>query len=240
VAPPPPPIVPPPPAPVAPVAPPPVAPPPAPVPPPSAAGTPVATGPAADRADDGPGDAGPGTEDDTDTDTDTATDADTETGSEPGASTADGPTVDGVRCPEGHANPPGSTTCRVCGGAVTDTVVTAVTRPSLGTLLVEGGEEIELDRPVLIGRRPPDEATIDGEDAQIVTLGGSDALSRSHAQFRFDGWAVQVVDLGSANHTYVTAPGADPVRLRADEPFTIEPGSVVSLADAVRITFDAS
>ena len=112
-------------------------------------------------------------------------------------------------------------------------------RPVRGHLQIEDGERIALDRPVLFGRRPPESVTIDDDEARIVTLAGSDALSRSHAQFQFDGSAVQVVDLGSANHTYVTAPGSDPVRLRENEPFTLEPGSVVSLADAVRITFEA-
>jgi pSer/pThr/pTyr-binding forkhead associated (FHA) protein len=112
-------------------------------------------------------------------------------------------------------------------------------QPTHGHLQIEGGERIALDRPVLFGRRPPETATIDDNDARVVTLAGSDALSRSHARFRFDGDDVQVEDLDSANHTYVTAPGSDPVRLRPNEPFTIEPGSVVSLADVVRITFEA-
>lgn len=111
--------------------------------------------------------------------------------------------------------------------------------PTRGHLQIEDGERIALNRPVLFGRRPPDAVTIDDVEARVVTLSGSDALSRSHAQIRFDGDAVQVVDLGSANHTYVTAPDGEPVRLREHEPFTIEPGSVISLADAVRITFEA-
>lgn len=111
-------------------------------------------------------------------------------------------------------------------------------RPVHGYLQIEDGERIVLDRPVLFGRRPPESVTIDDTEARVVTLAGSDALSRSHAQIRVDGTDVQVVDLGSANHTYVTAPGGDPVRLRENEPFTIEPGSVISLADAVRVTFD--
>ena len=110
--------------------------------------------------------------------------------------------------------------------------------PVHGYLQIEDGERNVLDRPVLFGRRPPETATIDDTEARVVTLAGSDALSRSHAQVRFDGTDVQVVDLGSANHTYVTAPGGDPVRLRENEPFTVEPGSVISLADAVRVTFD--
>jgi hypothetical protein len=235
-----------------------VPPPPPPVPPPATTGT--IPGPAARATDDEPddgepgtgptadagtepdttdttaGDTGTGTDTDTDTDSDTDTDTD---GDGDGDGDGERPTVDAVRCPDGHPNPPGSGTCRTCDRAITDDAVESIERPSLGALQIKDGERIELERPVLIGRRPPESATIGDEEATVVTIAGSDALSRSHAEVRLDGWTVQVVDLGSVNHTYVTAPGADPVRLRPDEPFAIEPGAIVNLGAAVEITYEA-
>ena len=47
-----------------------------------------------------------------------------------------------------------------------------------------------------------------------------------------------VVDLGSITGTVVTLPGQQPVRLRAHDPFTIVPGTMISVADEVSARFD--
>ncbi len=53
-----------------------------------------------------------------------------------------------------------------------------------------------------------------------------------------DGWHVLVRDLGSTNGTTVTLPGQEPVRLRPTEDQGIEPGTVVTLADEVVLTYE--
>ena len=47
-----------------------------------------------------------------------------------------------------------------------------------------------------------------------------------------------VRDLGSTNGTTVTLPGEEPVRLRPTEDQGIEPGSVITLADEVSLTYE--
>ena len=169
-------------------------------------------------------------------DSDPEAEAETETETDAEASA---PQVDAIHCPSGHPNPPDAATCRICATTITDSTVTEIDRPVLGRLANAAGDDLDLDRPILIGRQPPETATIAGEDARIVTIADADtALSRSHAEIRLTGWDVQVVDLGSTNHTYVTLPDEDPVQLRPDEPFTIPVGTVVSLGVAVRLTYE--
>ncbi len=159
-----------------------------------------------------------------------------ESGSAPSHS---GPQVDAVHCPAGHPNPPAAQVCRACAADIVDRTVTEIERPTLGRLARADGDDITLDQPVLIGRKPPESAIIDGVEAHVVTIADADtALSRSHAQIRLDGWDVEVVDLGSTNHTYVTIPGDDPVELQPNEPFTVPVGAVVSLGAAVRLTYE--
>jgi hypothetical protein len=117
--------------------------------------------------------------------------------------------------------------------------VTSIPRPVLGVLRVEGGDDIVLDGPVLIGRKPTPGAVIDGEPARAVRIPDPDTvLSRTHVEIRLVDWQVQVVDRDSMNHTYVTLPGQDPTQLRPAEPFPIPVGTVVSLGDAVRLTYE--
>ena len=51
-------------------------------------------------------------------------------------------------------------------------------------------------------------------------------------------WQVQIVDRDSMNHTYVTVPGHAPTQLRPAEPFPIPLGTVVSMGDSVRFTYE--
>lgn len=152
------------------------------------------------------------------------------------AAAADGPLVQAVHCDQGHANPVHSSTCRSCGGAIGDRTVTRVPRPNLGELVFDTGMRVQLDRGAVLGRKP--KAASD-PGAHLVTLPDPEsALSRSHAEIRIEDWQVQVVDLGSTNHTYVEIPGEAPVRLMANEPCVIVPGTKVNLGDCVTFTFE--
>jgi hypothetical protein len=75
----------------------------------------------------------------------------------------------------------------------------------------------------------------------VVRLPDPDTvLSRTHVEIRLVDWQVQVVDRDSMNHTYVTLPGQGPTQLRPTEPFPIPVGTVVSLGDAVRLTYEVA
>jgi hypothetical protein len=147
--------------------------------------------------------------------------------------------VRAVRCPTGHANPPTSTTCRMCGQAVTDTTVMTIPRPVVARLVFDSGLIVDVDRPQLIGRRPssPPEAE---EIPNLVTIPSPDSeISRAHAAVRVEGWDVLVEDVGSTNGTEVRLPGRDPVRLREHDPVLVVSGTEVILAAVVRFQVEA-
>lgn len=150
-----------------------------------------------------------------------------------------GPTLPAVHCSAGHPNAPQAVRCRSCGGAIVDRQVTIVERPTLGRLLFDDGLVVEIDRPVLIGRKP----TVDGAPAdppRLVTLPDPEgALSRTHLELRLEGWEVLAVDRQSLNGTMLTVPGSDPTYLRPLEPVVITDGTVLTLAEARSCTFRA-
>lgn len=115
-----------------------------------------------------------------------------------------------------------------------------VARPVLGVLrLATGGEPISLDRAVILGRAPDPEAGTGAGRANAIKVDspGRD-VSRSHAEFRADGWQLVVTDLGSANGTTVAQPSAPPFRLERNGSAAVEPGAVVTLADEVSFRYE--
>lgn len=152
-----------------------------------------------------------------------------------------GPPIHAVRCPDGHLNAPHAGRCRSCSAPVTEQAPITVPRPALGILRLSTGDEIVLDRPVLMGRSPSVDRMISGERPHVVKLPspGQD-ISRNHVEVRVDGWHVFVTDLNSTNGTVVERPNAEPERLRPANAVMIEPGTTVNLADEVSFTFIAT
>ncbi len=153
---------------------------------------------------------------------------------------ADRPLVPAVLCPAGHPSPPHSARCRTCDREVAPQEPVPVPRPPLGVLRLSTGGSVSLDRGVLLGRAPRGDADQPaGARPHVLRVGGPDRdISRNHAEFVLEGWQVLVRDLGSTNGTTVTRPGQPPVRLRSGEPLEIEPGTVVSLADEVVLSYE--
>jgi hypothetical protein len=152
-----------------------------------------------------------------------------------------GPVVPALICSLGHVNPPSSRACRRCGASLPHDPV-PVPRPVLGVLRLSLGDQIALDRGVLMGRNPrTDIGAFDGaERPHVVKLpsAGGD-ISRTHLKVTLDGWHVLVTDLNSTNGTLVTLPGRDPEQLRAGEPLLIQPGTVVTLAVGIDFRYEA-
>lgn len=120
-----------------------------------------------------------------------------------------------------------------------DRTISTIVRPSLGRLRFDTGGAIELDRPALLGRKPPDDQLVNGERAVAVAIPDPEhALSRLHLEVRLEGWAVVVVDRRSTNASIVTLPDAPPARLAPDEPRTIVPGTTIRLGDVVTLTYE--
>ena len=152
----------------------------------------------------------------------------------------DRPVVLAVLCPAGHPSPPHAGTCRTCGREIPPQQPFPTPRPSLGVLRISSGGSVPLDRGVLLGRAPRvNEELPANQRPHLLRVGGPDRdISRNHAEILLEGWHVLVRDLGSTNGTTVTLPGQEPVRLRPTEDQGIEPGTVVTLADEVELTYE--
>ncbi|SHG99341.1 FHA domain-containing protein [Jatrophihabitans endophyticus] len=152
-----------------------------------------------------------------------------------------GPMVHAFACPRGHLNPPYAGNCRICDEPIPPQEGFAAPRPSLGVLRLSTGDTVPLDRDVVLGRAPfhADENAASRPHLVQLASPGND-ISRSHLRVNLENWFVQVTDLGSTNGTVVTLPDQAPVRLRPHDPFTILPGTTVTIADEVTLRFEVS
>lgn len=147
------------------------------------------------------------------------------------------PMVHARTCPNGHLNPPHAHECRVCHTEISSESLLRARRPPMGVLVLREGKQFALDRTVVIGRAPtaPNRAT---QVPGLIAVEGRD-VSRNHLELRIEDWSVLAVDLNSANGTTVTLPDRLPVRLRANDPMLIVPGTTISLADDVELRYEA-
>ena len=136
--------------------------------------------------------------------------------------------------------PPHAGRCRTCGREIPPQQPTPIPRPPLGVLRISTGGVVPLDRGVLLGRSPRvNEELAPNQRPHLIRVGGVDRdISRNHAEVVLEGWHVLVRDLGSTNGTTVALPGEEPVRLRPTEDQGIEPGTVITLADEVSLTYE--
>lgn len=153
----------------------------------------------------------------------------------------DRPVVLAVLCPAGHHSPPHAGRCRSCGREIPPQQPVPIPRPALGVLRISTGGVVPLDRGVLLGRAPRvNEELAPNQRPHLIRVGSVDRdISRNHAEVVLEGWHVLVRDLGSTNGTTVALPGEEPVRLRPTQDQGIEPGSVITLADEVSLTYEA-
>jgi len=155
---------------------------------------------------------------------------------------AGGPTVWAVYCPQGHASPPYSPTCRICRMALPPhQQPVSVPRPALGQLKLGDGRVVILDRGAVFGRSPRADASgntgAGGVPPHLVKVMLPD-ISRLHTEVRLEEWQVLVRDLGSANGSYLTLPGGRPQQMRPMEEYALEPGAVVSLAGSINLNYE--
>lgn len=148
-----------------------------------------------------------------------------------------GPTVRAVRCPAGHPTPEHVPTCRVCRRTVVDVHALTIARPMLGVLKTASGDEVPLDRDVIVGRSPSDPAEDAADRPNLVRL-DDPAVSRTHARIELEGWHVLVRDLGSLFGTEVVEPGQAPEKLEPMVARSIQPGTRIILAGEVDLTFE--
>jgi hypothetical protein len=151
-----------------------------------------------------------------------------------------GPLVAAVLCPAGHPSPPHAGTCRSCGREIPVQPPFQTARPPLGVLRLATGDVVTLDRGVLLGRSPKVNAGVPAaERPHLVRVPSPENdISRNHLEVVLEGWHVLVRDLGSTNGTTVALPGQVPVRLRPGDQQVIEPGTILTMADEVSLTYE--
>lgn len=155
-----------------------------------------------------------------------------------------------VTCPNGHANPPARSACRTCGDTLSGEPAAAA-RPPLGRLVVAAGsaqegatgargeQVVQLDRGVIVGRRPRTSTTSASEIPRLVTVSSPHQdISRSHLAISLEEWQVLVEDLATTNGTMLIRPGQPPRRLHPNEKEIVSDGDVVDLGDGVTLRFE--
>jgi hypothetical protein len=157
-------------------------------------------------------------------------------GAEPGpAAAVTGPVVLARRCVAcGRANPTRRPQC-ACGAPLSGDAE-PIPRPALGQIRLPDGETIELDRPVIIGRRPK-AARFSGQDIpRLVTVDDPDGrISGSHLRIDLVDWSVLVSDV-STNGTWLRRPGQPDQKLPKSEQLVAQVGDVYDLGDGVTVT----
>ena len=61
-----------------------------------------------------------------------------------------------------------------------------------------------------------------------------------HVRIELEGWLVVARDLGSRGGTTWKVPGRAPERMRANEPYLLEPGHALDLADSYEVVFEVT
>lgn len=122
-----------------------------------------------------------------------------------------------------------------------DVLTEAVAAPppaAVARLVLSTGDEVEVDRPLIIGRAPEARRFFSGEEPRLLTVPSPQhEISSTHLEIRPDneGAAAVVTDLGSTNGTVLVQPGLAPEDLRPGYPVTLLNGAIVDLGDGVTI-----
>ena len=143
-------------------------------------------------------------------------------------------------CPQGHPNPTNYTVCRVCGAEL-NRPAKSVACPPLGRVVTSGGDSIELNRPLLVGRNPvADDITSVAEvPLRPLTVASPNQLvSRNHILIDLDAWSVLAQDLGNCNGTVLNRQNEAPVRLSSANPVLLRSGDVLDLGDGQTLAFE--
>jgi hypothetical protein len=144
-----------------------------------------------------------------------------------------------VLCPNGHASPPDSTSCRVCGSPVGTQGPQLVGPPVLAVLRASDGTSAEVDRPVLIGRAPSSDRSSSRTPRLMTVPSPNHDISRTHLEVAPDDWQIVVTDLNSTNGTILVGPGGtDRQQLAPGESINIPVGSRMELGDGVSVLID--
>ncbi len=93
---------------------------------------------------------------------------------------------------------------------------------------------VELDRPVLIGRRPRPGRVPSGEVPHLVSVASSDGgISSTHLELREQGSVVVATDMRTLNGSEVMVPGSPVQTLQRGASVVVTPGTRIDLGEGV-------
>lgn len=156
----------------------------------------------------------------------------------PASAPSTAPMVLARTCRDGHANPPTSSACALCGAPLVEDAQ-EVQRPVLGRMRVSTGDVVELDRPVIVGRQPSANRVQGSVMPRLVPVhSASGDISRSHVEVRLEGWHVILADLKSTNGTVLLRGRQAPRRLGHGEAVMLLDGDIADLGDGISLRFE--
>ena len=115
----------------------------------------------------------------------------------------------------------------------------AITQP-VAKLLISDGQNIVVDRAVLIGRAPEARRFTSTEQPTLVTVPSRlHEISSTHVEVRpgtgADHGSAVVTDMGSTNGTVLVQPGLGPEDLKPGIAVQLIPGAIINLGDGITI-----
>ncbi len=114
-----------------------------------------------------------------------------------------------------------------------------MTRP-VARLVFSSGDDVEVDRAVLVGRAPEARRFTTGDQPTLVPVPSpAQEISSTHLEIRpgsgADHGSAVVTDLGSTNGTVVVQPGLPSEDLQPGIALQLVPGAIIDLGDGVTI-----
>lgn len=152
----------------------------------------------------------------------------------PSAQPTPDPQVMAVPCRNGHANPRGASSCRLCSEPVDPSNPRLIRRPVLAAVISNQGDGTDLVSGVVVGRSPDSARGPHGSYLMRVGSSGND-ISRNHILITPNEWNIVLTDLHSTNGTLVRPPGEPEFELRDGRSVTVEIGTELLLDDQVRL-----
>jgi pSer/pThr/pTyr-binding forkhead associated (FHA) protein len=161
----------------------------------------------------------------------------------PGAGDHDGSTISLAELRRLRSQTDGASDPQTAGPDAPTAVLPAVEVPAgstaHGIARLSTGQVVDLDRTVIIGRRPRSTRASGENMPHLVAVDSPQQdISRSHLEIRPEADSVVVIDLRTTNGSTLLRPGADPVRLHPGEQTLVLNGDVVDLGDGVTVTFE--
>jgi hypothetical protein len=98
------------------------------------------------------------------------------------------------------------------------------------------GTTAELDRPIIIGRKPRNDSAAENPARLVSVMSPTSEVSGNHVEFSASKGVVRVRDLNSTNGSTIRSPGREPFVLAQGEEITVSAGTDVDVGDGNIVT----